>query len=365
MYQLQRDKKENHRRLPLDIGLLLVFFFTFTACGPDPKANIPDVSDIHIELDLTRFEQLLMADTTIRPEGIRALMDKYPAFSEVYFNHVIPIAEDPIVRQADPEIRAQEIRDWIRHPRTRWLFDTVRHVFPDITPIREQLTKTFTYAKYYFPEKPTPRFFTTISDFGYFPFIYSEDSLRDGIGISLEMFLGENFPYRDYNGLNNAFSDYLTRSYNKDHLVKRALDVWLDDLAGPPPGNRLLDIMVHNGKKLYIEQALMPETPDTVIMAYPSEKMKWVRDNERKIWFHFTSQEMLYETSINKIQKYIGPSPGSPGMPPEAPGNTASWLGWQIIRAYMAKHPATTFSELLKLDDAQVILDGSGYKPPR
>jgi hypothetical protein len=47
------------------------------------------------------------------------------------------------------------------------------------------LTEAFTYAKYYF-RKETPRFFTTLSDFGYF-FHYAGKSERwHGI---LEMFL--------------------------------------------------------------------------------------------------------------------------------------------------------------------------------
>ncbi len=351
-------------RVRRGLGALIVFTLFFTACKSDKGTNIPDVSDIKIDLDMTRFEQLLLADTMIDAAGVQKLMEEHPAFSEVYFNHVLPGAEDMMVSD-DPEARMQYIREWVRHPRTRWLYDTVQTIFPEVEKVKEDLTSAFKYAKYYFPEKETPRVYTTISDFGYFPFVYAEDSLRDGIGISLEMFLGDTFPYRDYTGLNNAFSDYLTRSYNKDHIVKRALEVWIDDIAGPPPGNRLLDLMIHNGKKLYILQSFMPMADDTVIMDYSSVKMDWVKAGEKNIWYHFTNQNMIYETSLNKIQKYIGPSPSSPGMPEEAPGNTGSWLGWQIVRSYMKTHPATTLQQLLELKDAQAILDESGYRPPR
>jgi hypothetical protein len=343
---------------------LLIPALSILSCRPESTANIPDVSDIHVDIDLTRFEQLLLQDTSIDAAHIRQLMTTYPAFSSIYFSHVMPGAEDPEINK-DPETKIQNIQHWIKHPRTRWLYDTVEQIFPRVEDIKKGLQQAFTYAKYYFPEKATPRFFTTISDFGYFPFIYAEDSLRDGIGISLEMFLGENFPYRKYNGNNEAFSDYLVRSYNKDHLVKRVMDVWLDDLAGPPPGNRLIDFMIHNGKKLYILQSLMPTTPDTVLMSYSEAKMKWVKDNERNIWDLFATQNLLYETSLTRIQKLIGPSPDSPGMPKEAPGNTGSWLGWQIVKAYMLKHPQTTLQQLLALDNAQEILDQSGYRPPR
>lgn len=338
--------------------------YLFTACTADKETNIPDVSDIHVDLEITRFEQLLLADTNIDQSGLQKLMTAYPAFSEVYFEHVMPGAEDAFLSD-DPEVRAQYIREWIRHPRTQWLYDTVQQIFPDITPLKAQLTEAFRYAKYYFPQKPTPRIYTTISDFGYFPFVYAEDSLRDGLGISLEMFLGDTFPYLDYTGLNNAFSDYLTRSYNKDHLVRRTLEVWIDDMAGPPPGNRLIDYMIHNGKKLFILNSLMPHAADSVIMDYPSVKLQWMIDHERNVYYHFTAQDMIYETSLNKIQKYIGPSPSSPGMPPEAPGNSASWLGWQIVKSYMKKHPSTTLPQLLDMKDAQALLDASGYRPPR
>jgi len=331
------------------LGALVVLTIFFTACSSDKETNIPDVSDIKIELDMTRFEQLLLADTMIDAAGVQKIMEEHPAFSSVYFNHVLPGAEDILVND-DPE------------ERMRYIHETI---FPEMEKVKQDLTSAFTYAKYYFPQKATPHVYTTISDFGYFPFVYAEDSLQDGIGISLEMFLGDTFPYRNYTGLNNAFSDYLTRSYNKDHIVKRALEVWIDDIAGPPSGNRLLDLMIHNGKKLYILQSFMPMADDTVIMDYSSVKMDWVKAGEKNIWYHFTNQNMIYETSLNKIQKYIGPSPSSPGMPAEAPGNTASWLGWQIVRSYMKTHPETTLPQLLELNDAQMILDQGGYRPPR
>ncbi len=339
-------------------------FILLLSCKREEATNIPDVSDIDVEVDLNRFEQQLLADTTIDAARLQQLMREHPAFSKIYFDHVMPKTDD-IQITTDEETRYQNILAWIKHPRTRWLYDTIQTTFPNLEEVESELESAFRYAKYHFPEKETPRIYTTVSDFGYFPFVYAEDSLTDGIGISLEMFLGEKFPYLEYTGLNNAFSDYLTRSYNKEHITRRTLEVWVDDLVGAPSGERLLDLIIDRGKKLYIIQSLMPEAHDSVIIDYSTEKLKYVVDNERNIWYHFTTQEMLYETSLNKIQKYIGPSPTSPGMPPQAPGNTGSWLGWQIIKAYMKSHPETTLKDLIALQDAQMILDESGYRPPR
>lgn len=349
-------------------GTVFLFLFAslvLAACKRDEISNIPDVSNIEVDIDLTRFEQLLLADTTIDAAGLQKLMQEHPSFSEVYFEHVMPKTDDIEINTNDEEVRYQNIISWINHPRTRWLYDTIQQIYPDLKDVESDLESAFRYAKYYFPEKETPRVYTTISDFGYFPFLYAEDSLRDGIGISLEMFAGEKFPYLTYTGLNNAFSDYLTRSYNKEHITRRALEVWVEDLKGEPNGNRLIDLIIDRGKKLYILESLMPQAHDSVIIDYPSDKLDYVEKHEREIWYHFTTQELMYETSLNKIQKYIGPSPTSPGMPIDAPGNTGSWLGWQIVRAYMRSHPETTLKDLIALQDAQAIVDQSGYRPPR
>lgn len=342
-------------------GFLLVLVF---ACNPKQDTNIPDVSDIDVDVDITRFEQLLLKDTSIDAVRLQQLRDQYPAFSQIFFEYIIPKPDD-IITTDDPEQKLADLNSWIAHPKTRWLYDTIQQIYPDLKDLETQLTTAFKFAKYYFPEKETPKFYSTISDFGYFPFIYAEDSLRDGIGISLEMFAGEKFPYLLHTGLNNAFSDYLTRSYNKDHIVRRVLEVWLDDMMGLPNGNRLIDIMVFNGKRLYVMKSLMPEVHDSVIMDYPSEKLKWAINNERNIWTQFTADKLLYETSMNKIQKLIGPAPSSPGMPRESPGNTGSFIGWQIIKAFMQQHPEMTLKDLLTETDTQKILDESKYKPPR
>jgi len=52
-------------------------------------------------------------------------------------------------------------------------------------------------------------------------------------------------------------------------------------------------------------------------------------------------------------------------MPPEAPGRTANWIGWKIVKAYMNRHPEVTPADLLNIKESQKILDGSRYKPRR
>jgi hypothetical protein len=85
--------------------------------------------------------------------------------------------------------------------------------------------------------------------------------------------------------------------------------------------------MVHNGKKIYILDHLMPHTPDSIKLEFSPAQIAWCKDNEQDMWAFFTSQNYLYNSKQKDIRKFIERSPDSPGMPPEAPGNTASFIG--------------------------------------
>jgi hypothetical protein len=49
----------------------------------------------------------------------------------------------------------------------------------------------------------------------------------------------------------------------------------------------------------------------------------------------------------------------------EAPGEIGNWMGLQIVRAYMLRHPDTSLDQLLAMQDAQQLLEASRYKPKR
>jgi len=50
-------------------------------------------------------------------------------------------------------------------------------------------------------------------------------------------------------------------------------------------------------------------------------------------------------------------------MPTEAPGRTANYIGWQIVKKFMQKKPKLTMLDLIAHNDAQKLLEESKYKP--
>ncbi len=331
--------------------VLIAVIFACSGCRRDNRH--PDVSHLDGAFSLVRSEQILFGlDSLANPDSVKAIFAQHTPFWELYFKQVMRTPEDTNVRW----------QTLIKDPFLQALNDSVSREYRDMDDIQAQLSSAFQYLQYYFPGNRVPNVYTLISGFGYFPFIF-EDGNRDGLGISLEMFLGSDFPYRLMTGDSPVFSDYLVRTYNRDHLAKRTIDVVVDDLVGPPPGDRLVDEMIHNGIKLYIVEHLMPDLADTVLFEFTPKQLSWCISNERNLWAHFLDHDLLYSRDVNNIQKLISPAPAVPGMPSEAPGGVANWTGWKIIHALKQREPSLKMTDLLVLHDAQNILERARYRP--
>lgn len=341
---------------------LLIFslvLLLFAACTTD-KRPLPDVSDIEAPLLVMRFEQaLFQLDTNDFATALRTLAEEHPDFTTLY---VEGIMEAGTLRSLEPE-QLEFLRGFVTSPVYRAVYDTTQMVYPDLDEVQEDLQQALRYFRYYFPEVPAPeRLVTFNSAFNYQSIIFGENEL----GASLDMFLGEDFNYQRYSPGAPIFSEYLVRTYNKEHLVNSLLRVLVEDLVGRSPGPRLLDEMVHNGKKLYLLRQLQPEVADTVLFRATSEQWQWLQNNELNLWTHLQTEDLLYNSRYRDIRKLIEQSPnGSPVLPAESPGEAANYIGYQIIEKFMERQRELTLSELLLYQDAQEILQLSRYKPDR
>ena len=331
--------------------ILVLVMTSFVACTEDKGKNIPDVSHLQVDLKVHRIEkELFSIDTTNAKEELISLEQKYPDFCPVYFQNVLGI------RPAALGDRYYEtLRGFLTFPPARQLYDTTQQIYPSLEPIEKELTQVFQFYKHYFPNREVPDIYTYISEYAYGVFVGDGNVL----GIGLDFFLGEDYPYYDP----SYFPRYIKRSMDRNHLTMRAVEAVVNDLCGQPKGDRMLDFMVNNGKKLYLMDRLMPYAPDSIRLAYSGAQVEWCEENELQIWAYFLSEELLYSTSYKDTRKFIDHSPNSPGMPPQAPGRTGNWVGWQIIKTYMDRHPETSMEELIELADAQQILERSKYKP--
>ena len=330
------------------IGLAMIF----AGCGGENAKDVPDVSHIKTDVKVQRFDNDLFAlDTNQLAAGIAQMAAKYPMMFPLFVQNII---NDPTNRTETPE---QALSNFLRAAPVRHLYDTCRQVYADLRPLERELSRMFQFQKFYFPERPVPTVAAIVSEFGTDAFT-AGDSL---CGIGLDMFLGENFA--GYNP--EFFPEYIRRQFRSAYIPVRLAKAIAQDIAGEPSGKRLVDLMLHNGKILYIVDCLLPETPDSLKMGYTQAQIDGCLNNEAEVWARTLDQKLLYSTDFDKWRKMVTPSPNAPIVFTEAPGEIGNWLGWRIVQAYMARNPKTTMAELLKPTDAQQFLEKAKYKPQR
>ena len=113
------------RFLPFSL-LLFAFCFLlliFSNCKNDTdKPNTPDVSGIASDIRIHRFDQDIYAIDTLNTEGgVKALEQKYPEFSNLYFERVIGIKQP---QDSIGQYRSQ-VRPFLTNPSMRGMMDTI------------------------------------------------------------------------------------------------------------------------------------------------------------------------------------------------------------------------------------------------
>lgn len=311
-----------------------------------------------MNIEVIRFDQKMFSLDTNKINGnLQKLANTYPAFYNLYFTNILPLTKDSAQL-------GEAVKGFISDDRIRKLYDTTQIVMQNWPVIEKEMKEAFKYIKHYIPAFEPPKIYTFISEYSMQLMIFDDHGI-DGLGLGLDLFLGNQYPYKNIDASNPNFSAYLTRTFNTEHIAPKTIDLIIDNMVDGAGGARLIDLMIHNGKKLYLKKLFMPYTNDTLIFEYTTAQLDWVGKNELEIWGFLADQNLVYESVPTKISKYINPSPNAPGMPVEAPGRTANYIGLKIIEAYVRKYPNTSIQQLINLKDAQKILELSKYKPKR
>jgi hypothetical protein len=333
--------------------------FIFSNCNSDDndRPKTPDVSGIQVSLQINRFDQkMAMIDTNNVAAAVGALEGEFPKFAPIYFEKIIGI-KDP--KDSVGKYR-NEVRNFLTDPTMRYMLDTIGKVYPDLDAEKREIEQGLRYFKHYFPNRPVPTTIYTMPSAYNFAAVFPTE---DAIAVGLDMFLGKNYTVYEALATTGQYPRFVSRTFRRDYLVDRIFELLVGDVAGEPSGNRLLDYMIHNGKKLYVLDCLLPKTPDSIKLNYTTEQMSGIYANESFAWGRILKQNLMYSTSFKEFQKLVMPSPNAPIIAEEAPGGIGNFIGWQIVKQYMKRHPETTLDDLMKLKDPQKLLDDSKYKP--
>ena len=307
--------------------------------------------DVHIE----RFDQdLYKLDTNQVVTGLQQLHAAYPAFLPAYIEQVMnfgPYADSSRMIQL-------QTRMLVGNADYRLLQDSINAHFPKLDKLEKELTQSFRYIRYYIPNFPLPSkvvsFSSVISNYG----AVTTDSI---LGIGLDMYLGNNFPIYS---LLPDYPVYMVRKFSPEYIVPNCIQV-LSQQVYPPAkaSDKLVEQMVNAGKHQYFLEQVLPDTPDSIRLGYTKDQMEFCKENEVMIWQFFVQQNLLYKSDWQNNMHYMNDGPSTQGMPEGSPGRIGPYVGWQIVKQYMERHPEVTLQQLMENKDVMRIFNEAKYRP--
>ena len=335
--------------------ILLFVFGTLISCGPESRA--PDVSDVDIKLQTQRFDQDIAAlDTNAPGAGLQSLQARYPEFLDFWLDELMQFGVHG--NYSDTAIGVREyLRVFLTHKDFRGLFDTVAKHYPDTKAIDDQLVKGFKYYKHYYPQRGIPEVVYFVSGLNNWSAVTVDTTI---LGIGLDMYLRADYPFYEAVGV----PKYMGPQLNPDYIPVNAFRAIYQN-AHPfvAEDKNLLDLIIQRGKEQYFLSKVLPFLPEATRLGFTEAQWKWSQENEGLAYNFLLRQNFLYEKNWAKIMRYVQDGPQATGMPEGSPGNIGTFLGMQIVNAYMEKHPKISMEELFALKDAQAMLQEANYKP--
>lgn len=332
---------------------LLLFSLLLFNCNCGKSKYHVDVSGIKVNLEIERFDtDFLALRKNNSTEAINQLQKKYPLFFPFFIEQIsqLGFANDTTSALRD------SIQLFLSNSYYEKVFDTTEIVYNKIDDIKSGLEEGIKHYKYYFPDIVVPKILTYVN--GPRCFTYGDELLA----IGLDNYLGADYYY--YKIVQPPIPAFLTRRLSREYIVPNAMQVLATNyFPFNDDGKKLLDEMLYNGKIFFLLQHILPDTPDSILTGYKQEKLEWCDANESEIWKFFIKNNLIYQTDQLVYKKYVNDGPNTSGMPPEAPGNIGSWVGWQIIQQYAGKHPELSLLQIMREGDSQKILSESKYKP--
>lgn len=327
----------------------IFLFLTIIGCGND-RLDV-DLSETTVpEITINRLEQdLFKMDTTDIAKSTKELQAKYGRF---YSTFISVILNNGGLRDSSYAFR---IKNFIKDYDMKKAYEDVQKKYPNTDGIKQKLHESYQYFNYHFPNRSLPQPITMISGFN-----YSNVVADSTLAIGIETYLGSDNEF--YKGL--GVPRYKSMFMNEENIVPDAIRQWmLIEFPNNMNKNDFLSEIIYMGKIMYLTDALLPNTPDSLKIQYSNAQMEYCTQNEFNVWSYFAAQKLLYTTDQAEIIKFTSDGPFTSALSKEAPARIGHWIGWQLVRQYMNNNPDVSLQNLVNETDAQMILGKSKYKP--
>ena len=333
-------------------AIVFALFLGLTSChqGDHPDVSGINVNDIHIVRFDTAFFSL---DSNNIVPGLYRINQQYPWFTQDFIGNILgagPLSDTSrIAFMAARQFLVSylPVKDSleIKYRRLDWL--------------EKDLKKGFQYIKYYFPAYTLPR--KVVAFIG--PFDGPGVAVTQyALAIGLQSYAGKNFSFYLTGKGQDLYPLYISRRFEPEYMNANCISALAQDIFPDSSENKsLIEQMIIKGRYWWLAGKLLPETPDSITTGFTQAQLNWCTGNETAIWGYFLQND-LYTQDPDIIKNYIGEGPKTLGMPDGSPGNIGAWVGWQIVKKYVADHNGIQPEELMRTPIRKIFED-SKYKP--
>lgn len=314
--------------------LPIVFSLLFCACDKKSKVEKAIEEETAIEIKVERFDKIFFETS---PQDLAKVKKQFPYFFSPQINDTV-------------WLNKMQAAIW------REVYTEVQKKYSNIGRVQNDLENLYKHIKYYFPEAKQPKLITLISDMDYNNKAIYADSL---VIVSLELYLGKDHKFYQ-------FPKYIKQNFEQSQIMPDIVTSFSSRKIAPPTDKNFLSQMIYFGKQLYLKDVLLPESSDADKMGYTPEQIVWCQENEGYIWRYFIEHQMLFSDEQKLTNRFIDPAPFSKfylEIDNDSPGQVGSWIGWQMVRSFMANNDVTV-AQLMKTG-AKEIFEKSKYKPKK
>lgn len=168
----------------------------------------------------------------------------------------------------------------------------------------------------------------------------------------------------DYEGY-KSFSDYRRRLKTVGRLpydVAEAL-VYTSYPYQSDAVSTAVSRMIYEGVVVAAVMRILPDAGLADALGCTPGQLKWMKENEARIWRKMVEGNMLFATDRNIAEKLVAPAPYTSLIALESPGRVGRYIGYRIVEAYISSHPGAAIVSLLSPSfyQSQDALVDSGY----
>lgn len=336
--------------------LLFVTFVIFIASSScNNNKNIPDVSNIKVDLKIERFENdFFNSDTNNLTQSFEKLNQQYPSFFPDYLFHILEL-------QTQPDSAINQAKLFLIDKIYREINIDAMKKFVSLKKVKTELELGLKLTKYYFQNYNLPKK------------IYTFVGPIDGIGtaltsdhnfaIGLQGYLGKDYPAYHDTYIVQTYPPYKTKRFEEQYIATNCIKNVIEELyPDKSTGRPLAERIIEQGKRLFLLDALLPTTADSIKTGYTQNQLQECFDNEKNIWAYFVQANLLFEREPSIVSPYVTDGPKTQELSETAPGNIGQFTGWQIVKKWMKDNPKINLQQLMQTPNT-TIFNEVNYKP--